>query len=873
MPASAACDVCDADSAVALLPVCADGVREYANPCSAHCAGETVVAFGACTAPVEHAGDEETHNGSHHEVHPHFALTFLIVALSLGALCHQFKSKLVFPYTVLLLLLGMGLGAIHSLTGEKLGSLSDSISMWTKIDPHLLLFVFLPALLFGDAINLNLHTLKRCIWQILLLAGPGVALGSFLCALAPRYVFGYDWSWNYSMLLGSMLAATDPVAVVGLLKELGASRKLSTIISGESMVNDGTAVVFYLLFLDLAQGKSYTALETIEFFAQMAIAGPAIGAAIAFVGLFWIMAGKDSVIEATVFFLVAYAGMVCAEQEGGASGVLSVVGAGTVMATYAWPYIDDIHSLHNVWEWLEWMGNTLIFFLAGTILGVTFCESSNISAGDWLLLLLNYAAVNVARGVVIAVFFPVLRLLGYGLSPAEAAFMAFGGLRGAVGVAMAIAVAHTAQFEGADGERMLFHVGGIAALTLIINGSLGGIVLESLGLLRKTAAQETCVRDVRHKVAEAVAERHQALVQKPMFRHHRPHVLQHLVSKVRATVYKAVESHELVEVAAAKEVIKAKQKRWSIFSLVSGGGGEEATAAATAVAASRSRLSFSKRALREADPDVLACLRQLFLSTLVGEYWHMVHTQELPQEDCNALLHSTEAAKDDAELRLAEWERLEEQLAPGRMARLLGGGGGVERGKVARTTTVLVFVEAHRRASRTTFDTFGEGEGADSPEELELEREIQAVVDAAERYLGEQLCVTEEELAKLSTEHLTMLLKTDMQAVIDKMVAQGVIAPADGAAIFSDVKAGLEATSATQGNLRRLLSRTASIGSRDNLVDLLALSDSPDSPAAAAPADAAHVALHLPPTAESTAPSRSSIDGFSRRIESHPTFR
>lgn len=108
------------------------------------------------------------------------------------------------------------------------------------------------------------------------------------------YVFDYGWDWNYCMLIGSILAATDPVAVVGLLKEVGASKNLSTIIAGEAMLNDGTAVVFYLLFLDLATGATYSGGKIVAFFAQMALAGPLIGIAIAAACVWWGFYSRDA---------------------------------------------------------------------------------------------------------------------------------------------------------------------------------------------------------------------------------------------------------------------------------------------------------------------------------------------------------------------------------------------------------------------------------------------------------------------------------------------------------------------------------------------------------------------------------------------------
>ena len=214
---------------------------------------------------------------------------------------------------------------------------------------------------------------------------------------------------------------------------------------------------------------------------------------------------------------------------------------GIFVATFAWPYVDDHHSMHNVWHWLEWTGNTLIFLLAGTILGAKFESSESIRAVDWGYMFLNYLAVNVARFVVIFLFFPLYSRMGNGVTWQEAVFMGWGGLRGAVGLAMAMSVALTDKFHGADGERFLFHVGGMALLTLIINGTTGAALLKKLGLLDQSPAQIRHLSDARHKMSLAVKEKYAELAKMRLFSDHDPKVLELVVggpnTHLRCTQY------------------------------------------------------------------------------------------------------------------------------------------------------------------------------------------------------------------------------------------------------------------------------------------------------------------------------------------------
>ncbi|KAK3003555.1 hypothetical protein RJ639_018934 [Escallonia herrerae] len=156
-------------------------------------------------------------------------------------------------------------------TSHRLGKIGDGIRLWAKIDPDLLLTVFLPALLFESSFSMEVHQIKRCMVQMLILAGPGVLISTFCLGSALKLTFPYDWSWKTSLLLGGLLSATDPVAVVALLKELGASKKLSTIIEGESLMNDGTAIVVFQLFYRMVVGWSFNWGAVVKFLIQVSL--------------------------------------------------------------------------------------------------------------------------------------------------------------------------------------------------------------------------------------------------------------------------------------------------------------------------------------------------------------------------------------------------------------------------------------------------------------------------------------------------------------------------------------------------------------------------------------------------------------------------
>lgn len=123
------------------------------------------------------------------------------------------------PYTVILICLGLAFGAAAN--ADSLRDVLSDFSALARIDPIVMQFVFLPILIFESAFVLDVRTFKKILGQAIILAGPGLLLSAFLIALIVKFVFTYNWSWVTALVLGSILSATDPVAVVAILREVG----------------------------------------------------------------------------------------------------------------------------------------------------------------------------------------------------------------------------------------------------------------------------------------------------------------------------------------------------------------------------------------------------------------------------------------------------------------------------------------------------------------------------------------------------------------------------------------------------------------------------------------------------------------------------
>merc|ERR1719158_350415 len=124
---------------------------------------------------------------------------------------------------------------------------------------------------------MNVQLARKCFSQALILACPGVLFGTCVTAAVGKYVLPYGWDWPISMVFGAILSATDPVAVVALFKSLGVSPRLTMLISGESLLNDGTAMVVFQLFHKISLGAEFSGPDLAKFLGEMVGIGPFLG--------------------------------------------------------------------------------------------------------------------------------------------------------------------------------------------------------------------------------------------------------------------------------------------------------------------------------------------------------------------------------------------------------------------------------------------------------------------------------------------------------------------------------------------------------------------------------------------------------------------
>jgi CPA1 family monovalent cation:H+ antiporter len=370
-----------------------------------------------------------------------------------------------FPYTVALVLTGLALALLPGMPHFVL-------------TPGIILTVFLPVLLFYGAYNLDADELRASIRPVTLLAVPGVIITAALVGAALHYTTSLPWI--ESLLFGTIVSATDPVAVLAIFGELGAPRRLATIVTGESLFNDGTALVFFSTMLGLATAATIDIGTTVERFGIELLGSLALGAAIGIIGSTAVRHIDDALLETLLTLIIAYGGFLLAGQFG-MSGPLETVAAGLVFGTRGLEVMSPTTRLQAgaTWEFLDFLANSLLFLLMGLALKpISEITQTHMGVSLWWPLLVAIAAVALARVVVIGITRLVLARVGPTFPRGWSAVLAWSGLRGAVSFAAALSLPASLP----NRNLLLTLTFGVVLFTLVVQGLTTRPLLEKLGL-------------------------------------------------------------------------------------------------------------------------------------------------------------------------------------------------------------------------------------------------------------------------------------------------------------------------------------------------------------------------------------------------------
>lgn len=420
-------------------------------------------------------------------------LVFVIVSLVAGAILKYGLKRTVLPYTVGLFAFGLLIGLLDRSGAFAEGSVfKASIDFAGNVDPDLILYLFLPILIFDAAYELDVHIFRKTLTNATLLSVPGMVVAMFLTGLlmmgihlfAPHYA---QWTWTHALMFGALISATDPVAVVALLKELGVSKRFSTLVDAESMLNDGTGIVLFMLFFGTYTASGGMDAPVMDF-VYVVLGGVLLGVVFGWLCLWFITRSQsDAIMQNSAILVSAYLTFFLAQSYMDVSGVIALVGYGLVIAYYGRPRIapDVNRFMQEFWELATYMANTLIFILVGVVIALQV----HATLMDFVVLILVYIGINVVRMLMIAIFYPVMKRSGYGLSKREAVILCWGGLRGALGLTLALMVSYTLPIPEPVRRQVLFLTAGIVTLTLTVNATTIGWLLRKLGLTRVSSAK------------------------------------------------------------------------------------------------------------------------------------------------------------------------------------------------------------------------------------------------------------------------------------------------------------------------------------------------------------------------------------------------
>jgi monovalent cation:H+ antiporter, CPA1 family len=395
-------------------------------------------------------------------------LLVLSISLSVATLPRIFSWFRQIPYTLLLVIVGLGLAFVD----VRLVDLS----------PALILSIFLPPLLFEAAWNLKWSELKQELLPISLYAVFGVIIAIAGIALGLNQLAGV--SLATALLIGASLSATDPVSVIALFRELGVGSRLSVLMEGESLFNDGMAVVAFSFLVVLPLGTADLSLQSavIEFGRVVGI-GIAVASLIGF-GISYLTQRFDlPLVEQSLTLVSAYGTYLIIEDLGG-SGVIGVVTMGLILGNFGSrigmnPRTRIIVS--EFWEFLAFFVNSIVFLLIGDQIRFS------ILGQNLTIVVITLIAMIVTRAIALYSLSALSNRFTESTIPLkEQTVLWWGGLRGSVSIALALSVPASLP----DREKIIATVFGVVVFTLLAQGLTIKPLLERLNLLGNQPLQQ-----------------------------------------------------------------------------------------------------------------------------------------------------------------------------------------------------------------------------------------------------------------------------------------------------------------------------------------------------------------------------------------------
>ncbi len=453
-------------------------------------------------------------------------LLVLTVSLTVATLPQVLSWARQIPYTLLLVMTGLGL----ALVDVRLVNLS----------PQLILTIFLPPLLFEAAWNLKWSALKRDLGLISLYAVIGVVIsvGGISLGLAQWTAL----SLPIALLVGASLAATDPVSVIALFRELGVGERLKTVLEGESLFNDGVAVVAFSLLVGIPLGTSVFSLQaTVLQFLMFVGLGIGVGSLIGF-GISYLTQRFDlPLVEQSITLIAAYGAYLVTENVGG-SGVIGVVTAGLILGNFGSRIGMNPRTrliVSEFWEFLAFFVNSIVFLLIGDQIYFATLKSYLPIIGITILVMLISRFLSVFGLGILSNRFNKTKL-GW----RDQTVLWWGGLRGSVSIALALSVPE--EVEGR--EAIIATVFGVVLFTLLVQGLTTKTLLQQLRLLgdqplRQEYQELLARRAALERVQEYLESRQDQPDLEPEFYRYQKALVEGQLDQIKLRILEMLENH------------------------------------------------------------------------------------------------------------------------------------------------------------------------------------------------------------------------------------------------------------------------------------------------------------------------------------------
>jgi CPA1 family monovalent cation:H+ antiporter len=367
-----------------------------------------------------------------------------------------------------------------------------------KLQPDLLLQLFLPILLFEAAFHMDLKSFLNNRRAILFLAVPGVIIGMLLTTavfVPVANLIRDDMVWQVGLITAAMLAATDPISVVALFKGFSVSKRLGIIIEGESLINDGVAVVLFGLVVKITadslgltiptlhgHAEGVQALHVLGDFLREIFLGTAVGVAVGLAVSYLTSKVNDHLIEVALTTIAAYGSNIAAIQLH-ASGVIAVVVCGMMIGNVGAKHgmnPTTREAVFSFWEFAAFMANSFVFILIGLEIKL---------AGLWAdagLIVAFFVIMILVRGVTVFGVHKLVRRKDLQLKKPWLPIITWSGVRGSLSMVLAMMLVATGDSGEGTRELILNLVFGVVLLSILLQGTTIEWLMKRLGLIVET---------------------------------------------------------------------------------------------------------------------------------------------------------------------------------------------------------------------------------------------------------------------------------------------------------------------------------------------------------------------------------------------------